>query len=373
MPCCAISSTRYLRRCTEVAGAVDGSQSLQVALAQVAGGTDLSPEQMAAVMREMMSGEADLVQLGGLLTALSIKGESPAEIAAAAQELRRLMTPVQVAVSGSLVDTCGTGGDGAKLFNVSTGAALVAAAGGVFVAKHGNRAASGNSGSADVLEALGVKLESTPEQVARCIETVGVGFLFAPHHHSAMRHVGAARRALGLRTVFNLLGPLANPAGASRQLLGVFAARWLVPMAEVLRELGAERALVVHSQDGLDEISAAAPTRAVELRDGAIRELEFRPEELGCETISLAGLTVRDPAHSAQLLRAALAGQHPGATEMLALNGGAALYLGGATDSLVQGCELARDLLATGQAAEKLRELADFTRVLAEESGTEGG
>ncbi len=343
--------------------------SLQDALARVAGGADLSREQMATVMREIMAGEADPVPLGGLLTALSIKGEVPAEIAAAALELRRLMTTVQVDVPGPLLDTCGTGGDGAQLFNVSTGAALVAAAGGAFVAKHGNRAASGNSGSADVLEALGVHLTLSPAQVARCIEGVGVGFLFAPHHHGAMRHVGAVRRALGLRTVFNLIGPLSNPAGARRQLVGVFAARWLVPMAEVLRELGAERALVVHSHDGLDEISSAAPTAVAELcDDGDIREYELRPEALGCEGASLAALTVRDPAHSAQLLRAALAGKASDAAEILALNGGAALYLGGITDSMALGCELARDLLATGQAAEKLRELTAFTRVLAEDS-----
>ena len=341
--------------------------SLREALVRVAGGSDLSREQMAAVMREIMAGEADPVALGGLLTALSIKGEAPAEIAAAALELRRLMSAVQLDVPGPLLDTCGTGGDGARLFNVSTGAALVAAAGGAFVAKHGNRAASGNSGSADVLEALGVNLELTPEQVARCIKEVGVGFLFAPRHHGAMRHVGAARRVLGLRTVFNLLGPLSNPAGARRQLLGVFASRWLVPMAEVLRELGTERALVVHSRDGLDEISPAAPTAVAELCDGGdIREFELHPEALGCEGASLAALTVSDPADSARLLRSALRGEVPDAVEMLALNGGAALYLSGVSDSMALGCELARDLLATGQAAEKLRELVSFTRVLSE-------
>ncbi len=338
--------------------------TMQQALRTLAQGRDLEHEMMQAAMREMMSGETTPAQIGAFLMALHLKGETVTEIHAAAEVMRALAVPVQVG-DRNLVDTCGTGGDGASLFNVSTGAALVAAAGGARVAKHGNRAASSHSGSADVLEALGVRIDLAPEAVARCIEELGIGFLFAQHHHGAMKHAIGPRRELGLRTIFNLLGPLSNPAAARRQLLGVFDSRWLRPLAEVLQQLGSLHVLVLHSEDGLDEISIAARTRVAELRDGVIREYEIDPEEYGLRRQSLEGLQVQNPQQSAALLRTALAGEGP-AAELLALNGGAALYAADLAVDLGCGVELAQDTLHSGQALEKLHEWVQYSAMLAE-------
>ena len=344
-------------------------EQLQAALGQLLEGRDLDREQMSSVMHCMMEGEATAAQIGALLVALRMKGETVQEIAAAAEVMRALS--LRVEVSGRhLVDTCGTGGDGAGLFNISTGAAFVAAAAGAQVAKHGNRASSSGSGSADVLEALGASLALMPAQAARCIEEVGVGFLFAPRHHAAMKHALGPRRELAVRTLFNLLGPLTNPAGARRQVLGVFSASWLRPLAQALRELGSEHVLVVHSQDGLDEISIAAPTEAVQLSGGEVTELRIAPEDFGITRSSLAGLTAADPQASAALLQAALRGERQDAADILALNGGAALYVAGVAGTLAQGVALARDVLASGQAAEKLKEFVAFTRLL---GGAESG
>ncbi len=335
---------------------------IQGTLRELVAGRDLSRGQMISLMRRIMGGEATPAQIGAILVALSMKGETVEEICAAALVMRELS--LRVEVSGEhLVDTCGTGGDGASLFNISTGAAFIAAAGGARVAKHGNRAASSKSGSADVLESLGVNLELSPQQTARCIEEIGLGFLFAPHYHGAMKHAVGPRRELALRTLFNLLGPLTNPAGARRQVLGVFDARWLRPLAEALGALGSEHVLVVHSEDGLDEISIAAPTRVAEIKGGELREYSIAPGDFGIAETSTESLLAAGPEASAALLKAGLCGEHQDAASILALNGGAALYAAGVAGTLAQGVALARDLLDSGQAAEKLKEFVAFTRL----------
>ncbi len=333
------------------------------ALAVLADGADLSPDQMRAAMTEIMSGEADPAQIGGLLMALRLKGETPDEIAAAAEVMRRFASRVELDREG-LTDIVGTGGDGASLFNVSTASAFVAAAAGVRVAKHGNRAVSSKSGAADVLEAAGCRLDLNPEQVALLIDELGVGFLFAPQHHAAMKHAIGPRKALGLRTLFNLLGPLTNPALAPNQVLGVFSDRLVRPMAEVMRTLGARHVLVVHSRDGLDEISPVARTRVAELRDGEIIEYELDPAVLGSALDTLDALIVADAAGSLRLIEAALGGEATPAAEMIALNAGAAIYVGGKAESLADGVGLARAMLAAGFGLERLKAYAARTRAL---------
>jgi anthranilate phosphoribosyltransferase len=341
--------------------------SLKDALAVLAEGGDLNGHAMTEVMRTVMTGGATDAQIGALLLGLRAKGETIEEIAAAARVMRELATPVTVPGNFDLVDLVGTGGDGANLFNVSTAATFVAAAGGARVAKHGNRSVSSTSGSSDVLETLGVPLDLSPEQIARAIAEVGVGFMFAPAHHSAMRHAIGPRRELGMRTLFNVLGPLTNPAGVRRQVLGVFDGALCEPLAKALGELGSEHALVVHGEDGLDEFSLAAPTRVAELRDGAVRCYAVTPEELGIERRPVDGLTVDSAEASARLIRAALAGDNDDAAALIALNAGATLHVAGVAGSLADGVRLAEDLIATGQAAEKLKAFIDFTRLMAEE------
>jgi len=298
---------------------------------------------------------------------LRMKGESIDEITAAAEVMRELATPVTVDVA-PLVDVVGTGGDGANLFNVSTAAAFVVSAAGGYVAKHGNRGVSSASGSADVLEQLGVRLGVPADAVARGVRELGIGFMFAPAHHGAMRHAVGVRRELGLRTLFNILGPLTNPAGARRLLVGVFTARLCRPMAEVLGRLGAERVMVVHAEDGLDEISLATRTHVVELADGAIREYTLTPEDLGITSQSLIGLEVASAAQSAALIRDAL-GKRRGpqaakAADMIALNAGPAIYLAGIAASPRDGVAMANDIIHTGLAAERIEALASFTACL---------
>ena len=280
---------------------------LQAALARVVAGENLSREEMAAVMRQVMSGEATDAQIGGLLVALRMKGEAISEIAGAAQVMRELATAV-VVDDENLVDLVGTGGDGANLFNVSTAASFVVAAAGARVAKHGNRSVSSTSGSSDVLEHFGVPMNLSPVQVARAINEVGVGFMFAPAHHSAMRYAVGPRRDLGMRTLFNILGPLTNPARVRRQVIGVFSADLCLPLAEVLQALGSVHALVVHSDDGLDEISIAAGTLVAELRDGSISSYHITPEEFHIQRQNLDGLVVNSAAGSAGLIRRAMDG-----------------------------------------------------------------
>ncbi|HEY6610360.1 MAG TPA: anthranilate phosphoribosyltransferase [Pseudomonas sp.] len=339
---------------------------IKEALNRVVNNLDLNTAEMQDVMRLIMTGQCSDAQIGAFLMGLRMKSESIDEIVGAVQVMRELAAPVVVA-GERLVDTCGTGGDGMNIFNVSSAAAFVVAAAGGRVAKHGNRAVSGKSGSADLLEAAGIYLDLSPEQVARCIETVGVGFMFAPAHHGAMRYAAAARRELGLRTIFNMLGPLANPAGVRHQVLGVFSQALCRPLAEVLQRLGSQHVLVVHAQDGLDEVSLAAPTHVAELKDGVISEYRVQPEDFGIKSQSLIGLNVEGAQDSLALIRDALGrrqtevGQK--AAEMIILNAGAALYAADHASSFKEGVQLAHDALHTGLAREKMDELAAFTNV----------
>lgn len=341
--------------------------NIQQALVRVVDGDDLSREEMQDVMRQVMTGDATDAQIGGLLIALRIKGETTEEIAGAAEVMRELATPVSVSAP-HLVDLVGTGGDGANLFNVSTGACFVAAAAGATVAKHGNRAASSASGMSDVLEALGMPMDLTPDEVGRAITEVGLGFMFAPVHHSAMRHAIGPRRELGLRTVFNILGPLTNPAGVKRQVIGVYSAHLCQPLAEVLKMLGAEHVMVVHSDDGLDEISIAAGTQVTELCAGSIESYHICPDDFSLPRQTLDGLTVKSATESAGLIRRALAGASDEAAQkaaaMLALNAGATIYVSGIAATLADGVAMAEDALASQLAHEKLKQFIDFTQLM---------
>ncbi len=337
---------------------------IKQALAALVDGNNLSMEEMTSVIQQVMTGGATDAQIGGLLLALNMKGETIDEIAGAAQAIRELATSVRINAD-NLVDICGTGGDGANLFNVSTASSFVVAAAGGSVAKHGNRSVSSSSGSADLLELAGVKLGISPEQVARCVENVGVGFMFAPAHHSAMKYAVGPRKELGLRTIFNILGPMTNPAGVKRQVIGVYDDSLCRPLAEVLNRLGSEHIIVVHSGDGLDEISIAAETHVAELKDGRITEYMLKPTDFGIQRQSLEGLIVDNSADSLALIKDAL-GKKSGpyaekAGDMIALNAGAAIYVSGVADSLAQGVAMAQDAIASGLAGEKLKELVSFT------------
>lgn len=345
--------------------------NIQQALAQLVEGEPLSREAMREVMGTVMAGEATPAQIGALLIALRIRGETIDEIAGAAEAMRDLATRVNVNQE-HLVDLVGTGGDGANLFNVSTAASFVVAAAGGRVAKHGNRSVSSASGSSDVLEAFGVSLDLTPAQIARAIDTQGIGFMFAPAHHSAMRHAVAPRRELGMRTLFNILGPLTNPAHVERQVLGVFSQSLCQPLAEALGKLGSRHALVLHSDDGLDEISIAAPSRVWELRDGVVERFHIRPEDYGHGHADLGGLVVENAAQSADLIRAAFADATDAAAgkarSMIALNAGAAIYVAGVTPTFRAGVEAADEVLASGLAQDKLDSFVACTREMAGES-----
>ena len=329
---------------------------MQAAIRTVTEHTDLCAADMEAVMRLIMTGQATPAQVGGFLVGLRMKGESVDEIAAAASVMRELATHVNVA-GPYLVDTCGTGGDGASTFNISTASALVAAAAGARVAKHGNRSVSSSSGSADVLETAGVRLDLTPEQVAACIEQTGVGFLFAPMHHGAMKHAIGPRREMGIRTVFNLLGPLTNPASAPNQVLGVYSRHWVEPLAQVLKQLGSRHVLVVHAEDGLDEISIGASTRVAELKDGDISVYTIVPEDFGMQHSDLASLTVADAGQSLAMIRAVLNNTAGPPRDIVMLNAGAAIYASGIAPSLAEGVEQAGAVLRSGKANETLEAL----------------
>jgi anthranilate phosphoribosyltransferase len=341
---------------------------IKTAIARAAQHLDLNTGEMQDVMRAVMTGQCTPAQIGAWLVALRMKSESLDEIEGAALVMRELATPVDIGGLPYLVDIVGTGGDGANLFNVSTASTFVVAAAGAHVAKHGNRAVSSKSGSADLLEAAGVQLDLTAQQVARCIREVGVGFMFAVNHHSAMKHAIAPRRELGLRTIFNILGPLTNPAQVKRQVIGVFSAELCRPLAEVLQRLGSEHALVVHARDGLDEISLAAPTHVAELKHGAIQEYDVQPEDFGIRSQSLIGLTVPDTEASLALINAAFSrdgGEASAkAADIIALNAGAALYVAGVAIDWKCGVALAEDEIHGGRAGEKLQELAVFTQGL---------
>ena len=341
---------------------------MPTAISQVIDNQDLSQEAMTQVMRLVMTGKATQSQIGGLLVGLRMKGETVEEITGAVKVMRELATPVVTEKDG-LLDTCGTGGSGVNKFNISTASAFVAAAAGAWVAKHGNRAMSSKVGSADLLEAAGARIMLTPDQVGRCINAVGVGFLFAQSHHGAMKHAIGPRREMTVRTIFNILGPLTNPAGAKRQLLGIYDASMLRKIAEVLQELGAEHVMVVHAEDGLDEISLAAPTKVVELREGGITEYTLKPEQFSIPSQSLDSLRINHREDSLTLVKAALDGSQAAARDIVVLNAGAAIYVSGKAQSLDAGVEMARDAIGSGLAREKMKEFVDFTRSLP--SGTE--
>jgi anthranilate phosphoribosyltransferase len=321
----------------------------------------LSSAEMREVMRLIMTGQATPAQIGGFLVGLRMKGETVEEIAAAAGVMRELATPVGV-TGPHLVDTCGTGGDGASTFNISTAAAFVVAAAGGKVAKHGNRSVSSKSGSADVLEAAGVNLELTPEQVARCVNEVGVGFMFAPKHHGAMKHAIGPRREMGVRTIFNLLGPLTNPANAPNQVLGVYSGQWIEPLAEVLQRLGSEHVFVVHADDGMDEISIGAPTRVAELKEGRVRVYSIQPEQFGMARRDVSKLVVSSPAESLSMVESVLDNVPGPAHDIVALNAGAAIYVAGLAPDLGAGIKAAQNVLASGAARKKLHDLVALSK-----------
>ena len=339
--------------------------TLPRAIARVVDGGDLSPAEMTDVMRAIMTGGASDAQIAGFLIGLRMKGETVDEIAAAARVMRELATPVTVDDVEHLVDIVGTGGDGAHTFNISTASTFVLAAAGGRVAKHGNRSVSSSSGSADLLEAAGVNLQLDAEQVAECIERLGVGFLFAPLHHSAMKHAIGPRKEMGVRTLFNLLGPLTNPAGAPNLLLGVFDDRWVRPLAEVLRELGARHVLVVHAEAGLDEISIDGVTHACELNDGRIECFDIRPEDFGIASAPLDSLKVDSATDSLRMIERVFAGEPGPASDIVALNAGAAIHVAGLAASLADGVARAQQVIASGEAGRRLRQLAELTQEMA--------
>ncbi|MBU0654729.1 MAG: anthranilate phosphoribosyltransferase [Gammaproteobacteria bacterium] len=333
----------------------------QEAIKKIIEGHPLTAEEMTQAMRTLMTGQATPAQIGGFLVGLRMRGETVTEISAAASVMRELSTKVNVSPE-HLVDTCGTGGDASGTFNISTASAFVAAASGARVAKHGNRSISSKSGSADVLETAGMNLTITPEQVAECIDTLGIGFLFAQRHHSAMGHASAPRRELGIRTIFNLLGPMSNPANAPCQVLGVFSRHWVRPMAEVLHNLGSRHVMVVHAEDGLDEISIASSTHIAELCDGSLTEYTFEPEDVGLtRAASLDGLKVNTAQESLAMIQQVLAGEPGAARDIVCLNAGAAIYVAGLAASHAEGVSKAQQAIDSGAAAQRLQQLIDLT------------
>lgn len=336
--------------------------NIQTALQTVLNRQDLTRLEMRDVMRSIMGGEATSAQIAGFLIALRCKGETVEEIIAAAEVMRELAGKVNIC-GNHIIDTCGTGGDGANTFNISTTCAFVVAAAGGTVAKHGNRSVSSRSGSADVLEAAGVNLELSADQVAQCVNSIGVGFLFAQKHHGAMRHVAKPRKEMGVRTLFNLLGPLANPAGAPNQLIGVFDKQWIEPVAHALKALGSEHVLVVNADDGLDEISIASSTSIAELKDGTITCYSICPEQFGLQRADLAALAVNDVQDSLTMLQAVLDNQPGPARDIVALNAGAAIYAANLENSLSTGIIKALEVIASGAAKEKLYALINFKPV----------
>ncbi|MEO1090987.1 MAG: anthranilate phosphoribosyltransferase [Pseudomonadota bacterium] len=324
-------------------------------LADAASGRPLGREDARMAFDLMMQGDATPAQMGGLLMALRVRGETVDEIAAGAEAMRARM--VEIAAPEGAIDTCGTGGDGSGTYNISTAAAIVVAACGVPVAKHGNRGLSSRSGSAEVLEALGVDIDGEPERIARCISDAGIGFMMAPRHHGAMRHVAGSRVELGTRTIFNLLGPLSNPAGVKRQLLGVYDARWIEPLAEVLHALGSEHAWVVHGDGGLDELSPSGPTQVAELRDGKVRTFTVTPEDAGLPRHPLDAIKGGDPGANATALRAVLAGETGAHRDAVVLAAAAALIVAGRAATLDEGASLATSRIDEGAAAATLDRL----------------
>jgi len=336
------------------------SISMQQAIKAVTEKRDLSTEEMKATMRLIMTGEATPAQVGGFLVGLRMKGESIDEITAAASVMRDLASKVDVDKT-HLVDTCGTGGDSSGSFNISTASALVVAAAGGKVAKHGNRSITSKSGSADVLETAGVNLDISAQQVAECVNEIGVGFMFAPLHHSAMKHAIGPRREMAVRTIFNVLGPLTNPAGAPNQVLGVFSKELVEPLAHVLQRLGSEHVLVVHAEDGMDEISIASPTFVAELKDGEVTSYTIKPEDFAMSRADLQQIRATDSAHSLEIIKAVFNNTDGPAKDIVCLNAGAAIYAAGLASSLALGIKQAQEVIASGSVNEKLEQLITKT------------
>ncbi len=333
---------------------------IQEAIRDLIAGADLGRAKMRAVMEEIMSGQATDAQIGAFLVALRIKGETIDEIAGGAEVMREKATPI-VTVRPDLIDTCGTGGDDSGTFNISTTVAFVACGAGLAVAKHGTRSISSQCGSSDVLTALGVNVEATPEKVGECIDEVGIGFLFAIALHGAMKHAIAPRRELATRTVFNILGPLTNPAGAKRQLLGVFDGALTEALAGVLRELGSDQALVVHGSDGLDEITLTGPTQVSELRDGQVSTRQIHPGDFGLQTVSGEALKGGDADHNARILRGVLDGEKGPQRDVVLLNSAAAMVVGGLAEDITAGLEVARESIDSGKARQALDRLVEVS------------
>ena len=334
---------------------------IQTAINNVINHIDLNREDMHSVMQTIMQGNATSAQIGGLLVALRIKGETVDEITAAAEVMRKLVAKVDVDKT-NLVDTCGTGGDSLNTFNISTTSAFVVAASGARVAKHGNRSVSSKSGSADVLEAAGINIELDEEQVASCIEDVGIGFMFAPMHHSAMKHAIGPRRELGVRTLFNILGPLTNPAAAPNQVIGVFSRKWLNPLAETLKQLGSNHVLVVHSEDGMDEISISTKTFITELKNGEIKNYEISPDNFSIKKHNIAELSVYNINESLTMMKSVLDNNDNAAKAIVSINAGAAIYAAGISDSIKDGIDKALDVIESGAAKKKLEMLIQHSQ-----------
>lgn len=342
--------------------------NMQQALNNITKNIELTQPQMEDVMRIIMNGEATDAQIGALMMGLRLKGETIDEITAAARVMREFAIKIDVSDVPYLVDIVGTGGDGQNLFNVSTASSFVIAAAGATIAKHGNRGVSTKSGSSDLLEKAGINLDLDMQQTERCIREIGVGFLFAPNHHKAMKYAVAPRKELGIRSIFNLLGPLTNPAGVKRLVIGVFSNELCRPIAEVMKQLGAEHVMVVHSKDGLDEISLASTTYVAELKNGEVTEWEITPEDVDIESQTLTGLMIEDSSQSYELIKNALGKNKSNigekAAHMIALNAGAGIYVSGLTTNYKQGVALAHDIIYGGQALEKLSILSEFTKTI---------
>lgn len=334
---------------------------IREAIARVVQHQDLGEEEMIAVMNEIMGGECTPAQIGAFITALRMKGETVAEITGAARVMREKATYVKVD-SEIIVDTCGTGGDASNTFNVSTASAFVVAASGLKVAKHGNRAVSSRCGSADILEAFGANLDLSPDLVASCISRIGFGFLFAPKLHLAMKHAIGPRREIGLRTIFNVLGPLTNPARANVQVLGVYDENLTGTMARVLKNLGSRAAMVVFGEGGYDELSITGPTLVAELRDGDISEYTIKPEDFGLKAASPSDIAGGDTERNLEIIRSVLSGKKGPCRDMVALNAGAALAIGGKASCIAEGIGMAKGLIDSGTAGKKLLEFVEFTR-----------
>jgi len=334
---------------------------IQKAINNIINNVNLSREDMHSIMQTIMSGKATPAQIGGFLVALRIKGETVDEITAAAEVMRELATKVDLDKT-NLIDTCGTGGDSSNTFNISTTSAFVVAASGARVAKHGNRSVSSKSGSADVLEAAGINIELDAKQVTSCIENVGIGFMFAPMHHSAMKHAIGPRRELGLRTLFNVLGPLTNPASAPNQVIGVFDKKWLTPLAETLNQLGSKHILVVHSEDGMDEISISAKTFISELKNKEVNNYEISPDDFGIKNFNINDLSVGNIDESLTMMKSVLDNKDNAAKAIVSLNAGAAIYASGISDSIKTGVEMAINIIESGAAKKKFEMLIQHTQ-----------